>query len=73
MSTPADEPVDYPDPWTLTVPWDDADLAAERSHVIDHHGMPADVVFTCDDCARANVCVLAFDPYNTDGDCLYNK
>lgn len=29
--------------------------------------------FTCDGCSRAPVCVLAFDPYNTDGDCLDEK
>jgi len=29
--------------------------------------------FTCDECGIANVCTLAFDLYNTDGDCLYDK
>lgn len=29
--------------------------------------------FTCDDCAGAPKCKLAFDSYNTDGDCLYEK
>jgi len=31
--------------------------------------------FTCDNCGRAPICTLAFDPYNTadDGSCLYDK
>jgi len=29
--------------------------------------------FTCDDCGLAGVCRLAFDSYNTNGDCLYDK
>lgn len=32
-----------------------------------------DVVFECDDCPDANKCEWAFDPYNTDGDCLATK
>jgi len=31
------------------------------------------VEFTCDACPHARVCSLAFDPYNTDGDCLADK
>lgn len=29
--------------------------------------------YTCDECALALRCSLAFDSYNTDGDCLYEK
>jgi hypothetical protein len=29
--------------------------------------------FTCYDCTRASVCTLAFDSYNTQGDCLWSK
>ena len=29
--------------------------------------------FTCDDCSHAALCVLAFDSYNTNGDCLLEK
>lgn len=29
--------------------------------------------FTCDNCPHAASCVLAFDNYNTDGYCLYEK
>lgn len=28
---------------------------------------------TCDDCSSRLKCALAFDPYNTDGDCLASK
>lgn len=28
---------------------------------------------TCSTCSDANICKLAFDPYNTDGDCLLGK
>ena len=28
---------------------------------------------TCDHCARASICQWAFDPYNTNGDCLDEK
>ncbi len=38
--------------------------------VIQSHGH-AD--FTCDRCAAANECDYAFDPYNTNGDCLAEK
>jgi hypothetical protein len=29
--------------------------------------------FTCDGCDRRLICRLAYDPYNTDGDCLWLK
>lgn len=29
--------------------------------------------FTCDNCVHANKCTLAFNAYNTDGDCLWEK
>lgn len=43
--------------------------------VLKRSGRPVDepIVFTCDSCERAPVCKLAFDPYNTDGDCLWDK
>ena len=34
---------------------------------------PVPEKFTCDDCARAPVCALVFDLYNTNGDCLWEK
>lgn len=35
-------------------------------------GIPVEK-FTCYDCPLANNCRSAFDPYNTDGDCLEMK
>lgn len=32
-----------------------------------------DTVFTCDSCPTAPTCRLAFDGYNTNGDCLAEK
>ncbi len=29
--------------------------------------------FSCDDCSASKTCEWAFDPYNTDGDCLAEK
>lgn len=31
------------------------------------------VTFTCDECAGAADCKWAYDPYNTNGDCLGDK
>lgn len=31
------------------------------------------VTLTCSSCTSAGVCALAFDGYNTDGDCLMTK
>lgn len=28
---------------------------------------------TCDKCAAVTICSLAYDEYNTNGDCLYDK
>lgn len=29
--------------------------------------------FTCADCSLVKKCVFAYDPYNTDGDCIMEK
>lgn len=34
---------------------------------------PTKVVLFCDECRDNNVCIYAFDGYNTDGDCLAEK
>ncbi len=39
----------------------------------DLWGPGAVAEFTCDHCWRAPECVLAFDLYNTGGDCLASK
>ena len=28
---------------------------------------------TCDNCAAVTICSLAYDLYNTNGDCIYDK
>lgn len=65
-----------PDPWTRpAVPVER--LAAEREaavkFMVDECGYKPPIVFTCDGCSFAPRCTLAFDPYNTNGDCLYDK
>jgi hypothetical protein len=34
---------------------------------------PTNEKSTCEDCADKNICPLAFDPYNKNGDCLQSK
>ena len=51
----------------------DSDLAAERERAIALQGLDPWIEFTCDECEIANRCRLAFDPYNTNGDCLASK
>lgn len=46
--------------------------AARASWPPGHEHGPKDG-FTCDSCAHAPCCALAFDAYNTDGDCLADK
>ena len=61
-------------------------LAEERRHALRfnlevvHYPDPVppgtairEVEFTCDGCGHAPSCALAFDLYNTDGDCLASK
>lgn len=35
--------------------------------------LPAFEDFTCSRCSQEPACVLAWDRYNTEGDCLYDK
>lgn len=67
---------DPADEWLWAVPLTDEQLAADRERIrswhTEHFG-PAPERFTCDDCAMAPRCSLAFDSYNTEGDCLYDK
>lgn len=34
---------------------------------------PRPNIFTCADCPLVKKCVFAYDPYNTDGDCIAEK
>ena len=45
-------------------------LEAYREFAEDPSATPE---FTCDTCTQASICCLAFDLYNTDGDCLMEK
>lgn len=47
-------------------------LDAERARSVAFSGEP-DGGFTCDACTFAPRCVLAFDGWNTNGDCLAEK
>jgi hypothetical protein len=50
-------------------------LADERERMVSiYAGEGIDIAkFTCDDCGARFTCLLAFDAYNTDGDCLAEK
>lgn len=48
----------------------DEQLAITRAEVVREFSIEK---FTCDDCPERWSCFLAFDPYNTDGDCLAEK
>lgn len=75
-------PVTDEDWWTWVHPRSDEEVAQERADTLAHlrrHGQVAAAEraeragFTCDACGRVKVCVLSFDPYNTGGDCLWDK
>ena len=62
------------DPYTYARPRTEEELEAIRNEIDDRMGeMGYSSGDTCNDCARRYVCTLVFDPYNTDGDCLYSK
>lgn len=46
------------------------ELASIRQRMVEEYGVTE---FTCDTCPARYKCTLAFDPYNTDGDCLAEK
>lgn len=49
------------------------ELKRDRARLIQMAGRYAPAVYTCDDCGAAPTCKLAFDAYNSDGDCLAEK
>ena len=62
------------DPYTLACPRTEEELKAYRDAIDDAAGAEGySAGDNCDGCKRRYVCTLAFDPYNTDGDCLYSK
>ncbi len=49
-------------------------LAEIRAHVVEKFSEAYGITeFTCDQCSAVRTCEYAFDPYNTDGDCLAEK
>lgn len=65
--------VDPADPHTLRAPRSAEALAEIRRQSVAERPLAAGAAFTCDTCTSAPRCLLAFDPYNTDGDCLWEK
>lgn len=51
----------------------EADGTRAALQVIWHVDAPPDVEVTCESCKLNDSCWVAFDPYNTDGDCLADK
>lgn len=68
------EPLDDGD-WVT--PMTEEEVAASRAWAVEGaalDGFPVDGKgYTCDGCVRVKNCLLAFDRYNTDGDCLAEK
>lgn len=70
----AEDPLDNATDWLPT-------RTPERLHVLRDEAVTsyaaatgeAITQFTCDNCRDAPRCPYAFDPYNTDGDCLGSK
>jgi len=51
-------------------------LELRKSAIIKYGGMCNGIVipeFTCDTCKLVTKCLLAYDLYNTNGDCLVDK
>lgn len=69
-------PTEDDDEFVLLHPRSDQEVARLRQASVVHlkerfgHEVTA---FTCDGCVLAPQCLLAFDGYNTDGDCLLSK
>ncbi len=63
-----------PDKWTREVPLTEEQLQSLRKKIDDQageHGSSSGD--TCEGCWRRYICDLVWDPYNTNGDCLYDK
>jgi len=67
---------DTENPWLRKEPLTLEQLAAYRKAQVEQVAKVLKNVpekFTRDGCGLAGVCTLAFDAYNTNGDCLYDK
>jgi len=64
------------DHWMRDEPLNDEQFTAFKKKKVAwtlKHYPGASDRFSCDGCGLVRKCLLAFDPYNTDGDCLYEK
>lgn len=64
--------------WIHAAPITQEQLEERQSAALVYHqeltGRPMELhLFTCHDCPGRRFCVLAYDSYNTQGDCLLNK
>ncbi len=62
--------------WLWATPLTDEELAQARAEAIAKESQSIGGAldgYTCDTCPMAPRCSLAFDSYNTEGDCLYEK
>jgi hypothetical protein len=59
--------------WIRPKPLTPEQLADYRVDQIKRNDDGPSTVFTCDGCSQAPTCTLAFDAYNTNGDCLLDK
>ena len=62
------------DQWVRAVPLTEEELEEEKVKLREHyapHGF--DIGTTCEECGLRFTCKLAFDAYNTNGDCLLSK
>jgi hypothetical protein len=65
-----------PDQWSgfiTLIPLPTAEAKAIADRVRKDFGWSDDLLLTCEDCVANAECDFAFDPYNTDGDCLAIK
>lgn len=59
------------DRWLWKEPMTEIELLRSRLEIIENQMYRGKL--TCCECGLANKCTLAFDSYNTNGDCLLSK
>lgn len=69
------DPDDIFKPWLLDKPRSEEEMARIRKEALAFGETIKYMLdkFTCDDCTDRFICTLAFDLYNTDGECLLMK
>ena len=68
--TTVDNPTLPGDQWTYARPLTDVELGMLA---LQFNKESPGYICTCASCVRKTTCVLAYDSYNTNGDCLYDK